>query len=105
MTGRTAEDILIERKNIETILNQVNLGLAEHNISLSILDSFDEDAFINGSAPLFELGRCIQKMSEANMVVFAPGWENSRGCRVEHQCAAEYGLSMVMLTSTNPEPM
>ena len=30
-------------------------------------------------------------MSEADAVVFMPGWENARGCRIEHEIALEYG--------------
>lgn len=26
------------------------------------------------------------------MVYFLPGWKDSRGCKIEYQCAMEYGL-------------
>ena len=31
-------------------------------------------------------------MSQANLVYFARGWEQSRGCNIEHECAKRYGL-------------
>lgn len=28
-------------------------------------------------------------------VIFAPGWRDARGCRVEHLAASEYGISII----------
>lgn len=32
---------------------------------------------------------------EADVVYFAKGWENARGCRIEHTVAKEYGLKIM----------
>ena len=24
-----------------------------------------------------------------------PGWQNARGCRIEHQCATDYGIPVM----------
>lgn len=40
--------------------------------------------------PLESLGLAIQMMNKADVVIFAPGWEKSRGCMVEHMCATMY---------------
>lgn len=42
-------------------------------------------------SPVYYLGESIKKMADADAVVFMPGWENARGCRIEHQIALEYG--------------
>lgn len=83
-------------------MHELNDGLSTKGMSVTVIDSFDEQAFIEGRNPLDCLGDCIKKMSEANIVVFAPGWDKSRGCRVEHQCAVEYQLSTIMLKDTTP---
>lgn len=44
---------------------------------------------------LHELGRSIQLMSGADVVVFAPGWQYARGCKVERMCAEKYGLDII----------
>lgn len=44
------------------------------------------------------VGRSILKLAEAEVVVFARGWETSRGCLVEHSCANEYGMTILELT-------
>ena len=43
------------------------------------------------------LGRAIIKLSEADIVVFAEGWENARGCRIEHTIAQDYGMDIILL--------
>ena len=102
MTGRTLDEVKKERQDIETIMHELNDGLSTKGISVKVIDSFDEQAFIRGRNPLDCLGDCIKKMSEADIVVFAPGWDKSRGCRIEHQCAVEYQLATIMLNDTTP---
>lgn len=100
MTGRTLDEVKKERQDIESIMHELDDGLSTKGISVKVIDSFDEQAFIEGRNPLDCLGDCIKKMSEANIVVFAPGWDKSRGCRIEHQCAVEYQLATIMLKDT-----
>ena len=37
------------------------------------------------------LAKSIEFIANVDGVVFMPGWENARGCRIEHQVAEEYG--------------
>ena len=46
--------------------------------------------------------KCIRKrcdaerrMADADAVIFAPGWRDARGCRVERLAAAEYGVPII----------
>ena len=48
-------------------------------------------------SPLECLGKSLELMSHADVAVFAPGWEEARGCRIEHACAVEYGVEIVEL--------
>ena len=47
--------------------------------------------------PLELLGKSIALMSHADGAVFAPGWWRARGCRIEHDCAKQYGLEVIEL--------
>ena len=47
--------------------------------------------------PLECLGKSIELLAHADVAVFAPGWQDARGCRVEHMCAVEYGVRVVEL--------
>ena len=35
-------------------------------------------------------------MAQADIVVVAPGWTDSRGCVIEVQCAIEYGINEII---------
>ena len=52
------------------------------------------DTFIDlGDAPrLAYLGRSIQLMADADLVLFMPGWNGADGCLVEHLTAIRYGI-------------
>lgn len=41
------------------------------------------------------LGYSISKMAEADVVFFAEGWEQARGCKIEYQCATAYGKQVI----------
>ena len=45
--------------------------------------------------PVYFLAKSIEKMTICNAVYFCYGWENSRGCKIEHMCAEEYGLDIL----------
>lgn len=59
-----------------------------------ILDSYIEKDHIFG---LEQLSKSILVMSQADTIVFAKGWENSKGCRIEHQIAQEFNLPIIDL--------
>lgn len=42
--------------------------------------------------PLCFLAKSLEYMSLCHAVYFAKGWENARGCRIEHEAATQYGL-------------
>lgn len=45
--------------------------------------------------PLWLLGASIQALSKADVVIFCDGWQDARGCRIEHECAVEYGIKII----------
>ena len=80
MKGRTNEEIMQERNRIMAKWT---------NKSFEFIDSFFCEP---GKNSIDSLGKSISLMGEADLVVFAPGWENARGCRIEHEVAKEYGI-------------
>lgn len=97
MGGRTLEEVKEERENIITILKKLDTGLSDKGIHIKVIDSFDEDAFVNKRHPLLCMSDCLARMADADVVVFAPGWDKSGGCKIEHLCAETYHISTVML--------
>lgn len=49
--------------------------------------------------PLWFLSKSLEVMSQADVVYFANGWEESKRCRLENQCAMAYGINIVEVYS------
>lgn len=47
------------------------------------------------SPPLFCLGASLMDMAKADAVYFCKGWENARGCIIEHSAATAYGIAIL----------
>ncbi len=45
--------------------------------------------------PLCFLAKLLENMSLCHVVYFCKGWENVRGCRIEHEVAKAYGLEVM----------
>lgn len=45
--------------------------------------------------PLCFLAKSLESMSLCHAVYFCKGWENTRGCRIEHDAAVAYGLDVI----------
>ena len=45
--------------------------------------------------PVYFLAKSLEYMSECSTVYFAKGWENARGCKIEHEVALQYGLEII----------
>ena len=85
MKGKTNDAILSER---ETAIKSAEKKLGE---KVEVIDSFFQYAPAEAK-PLWFLGKSIELLSTADGAYFAKGWETARGCRIEHQCAVEYGI-------------
>ena len=44
---------------------------------------------------LFFLAKSLETMSRCNAVYFCKGWEQARGCLIEHEAAKAYGLEII----------
>ena len=65
------------------------------NEEIEVIDSFFKDA-PHDAKPLWFLGKSLELLSTADIAYFAFGWENARGCRIEHTCAVEYNISIIL---------
>jgi len=84
MKGKTNKEIEEER-------NHIIESLKSDYSNFEIIDSFFKDAPVDAK-PLWFLGKSLELLSTADLAVFASGWENARGCFVEHECAIQYGI-------------
>lgn len=88
MRGRSTDAIIAERKAL----------VADAAVELQTDEVEVLDTYLNGytnKPPLHLLALALEKMADADAVIFAPGWRDARGCRVEHLAASEYDLKII----------
>jgi len=54
-------------------------------------DSPDETVLFRG---VWFLAKSIDALSKVDAIYFCKGWKNARGCKIEHDIATAYGLSV-----------
>ena len=87
MSDKTDEQIKSERESVKELLS-MQYGEVE------IIDSFFESA-PHDAKPLWFLGKSLELLSTADCAYFAEGWKDYRGCKIEHECAVQYGIDIV----------
>ena len=89
MKDKTNQEIEQERKEI---IEKAEKYFGE----IEVIDSFFKDA-PHDAKPLWFLGKSLELLSNANVIVLGKGWGCSRGCRIEHECAIQYGISVIYI--------
>ncbi len=92
MRGKTDEEILSERNRA---INKIKETVYEEDVE--IVDSFLKDIKVPNGAneSLYYLGNSLTLLSTANIAYFIKGWNEARGCKIEHECAVKYGLKVI----------
>jgi len=89
MKDKTDEEINAVR---EEAIRRAKEKLGE---DVEVIDSFIENA-PHDARPLWFLGKSLELLSTADIAYFAKGWNDYRGCRIEHICAEEYGIENII---------
>lgn len=92
MRGRSQNAIRMEREKLIEIVRE--LFDSEIRVVDSLIDPLKKPRNAN---PIWFLGKSIELMATADVAVFAKGWQEHRGCKIEHDCALEYGLKIIEL--------
>ena len=102
MTGKSEEEILATRqKEIEKIHQSFD---ADSDVQVNIIDSYIDDAtrkyfeehITDGiNWDIYWLSQSLQRLALADTIWLCDGWEHSKGCNVELECAIQYGLDIV----------
>jgi len=82
MHGKTTEQIEAERKALVEQLEKEG-----HEVVNTI---FAEETPKDCDTALFYLSKSIEAIGRVDGVVFMPGWQNARGCRIEYDVAISY---------------
>ena len=87
MRDKTDEEIITERSNA---IQAAKDALGE---DVEVIDSF----FVGTTlSPLECLGESLKMLAKADIAYFAPGWQEARGCKLEHACADAYGIHHIV---------
>lgn len=91
MRGFSDEEIIVKQEKIFE-------DYRTHEPDALLINPFSPDAKqiklheVLGREDVYWLGQSISLLSFADVVIFAKGWENYPGCRVEHKVATYYDI-------------
>lgn len=88
MNGKSYNDLVIERNSI------INICKEYFSDDVHYIDTIMKNP---GDNPLYCLGKAIEALSEADVAVFAHGWDKARGCKIEFDCAEKYNIPIFII--------
>jgi hypothetical protein len=95
MNGLTEEEIVAARDRAVKALEAKGY---------EVINTYFTDEWYNKDAmeqrgvvqvPLCFLAKSIENMCLCHAVYFCKGWENARGCKIEHEIAHRYGMNVL----------
>lgn len=89
MKGKNEKEIKQER---EQIIQEIKIQEPEAEIIESYFEDYNPDT---GCIPLKFLSKSIEMLADADIAYFAKGWQNARGCKIEHDCAIAYDIVVI----------
>lgn len=95
MAGKTDDEIIQTRAKAFEALT--NMGYEVVN-TLFTDEWYNRDKMAERGVvqiPLCFMAKGIENMSKCHAVYFCKGWENARGCKIEHEVAKAYGLKII----------
>lgn len=95
MAGKTEEEIIETRNRAIAALTEkgydiVNTLFTDEWYSR---EKMEERGVVQ--IPLCFLAKSLENMSLCHAAYFCKGWENARGCKIEHDAAVAYGLKVI----------
>ena len=94
MAGKTNEEIVATREKAISVLKEKGYEIVN---TLFTDEWYSKDAMTERGVvqiPLCFLAKSLENMSRCHAAYFCNGWENARGCRIEHEAAVAYGLEI-----------
>lgn len=95
MNGKTMEEVMTTRDKAITELKKRKFEV----VNTLFTDEWyrQENMAKRGvsNPALCFLAKSLEAMSTCDAVYFCKGWKDTRGCRIEHEAAVEYGLEII----------
>ncbi|MDB1864871.1 DUF4406 domain-containing protein [Collinsella aerofaciens] len=95
MAGKTDEEIAAARDLAVAKLRQMGYEV----VNTLFTDEWYSDEAMKErgvvQVPLCFLAKSLENMSLCHAAYFCKGWEDARGCKIEHEVAEAYGLEVI----------
>ena len=95
MAGKTEQEIIETRDRAITALKENGYDVVNTLFTDEWYSNEAMEARGVVQIPLCFLAKSLENMSLCHAAYFCKGWENARGCRIEHEAAKAYGLEII----------
>jgi hypothetical protein len=98
MAGKTEEEIVTTREKAIAVLRDKGYEVVN---TLFTDEWYSKEAMESRGVvqiPLCFLAKSLENMSLCHAAYFCKGWEKTRGCKIEHDAAVDYGLEIIYET-------
>ena len=95
MAGKNDEEINATREKAIKVLEEKGYEIVN---TLFTYEWYSNEQMVARGVvqiPLCFLAKSLENMSLCHAAYFCKGWEKTRGCRVEHEAACAYGLTVI----------
>ena len=95
MAGKTEQEIVETRERAVKALQEAGYEIVN---TLFTDEWYSKESMEKRGVvqiPLCFLAKSLENMSLCHAAYFCKGWENARGCRIEHEAAKAYGLKII----------
>ena len=95
MAGKTEQEIVETREKAIHALTEKGYEIVN---TLFTDEYYSKEAMQDRGVvqiPLCFLAKSLENMSLCHAAYFCKGWENARGCKIEHEAAKAYGLDII----------
>ena len=95
MAGKSNEEIIATREKAIKVLKEKGFEIVN---TLFTDEWYSKEKMAERGViqiPLCFLAKSLENMSLCHAAYFCKGWENARGCKIEHEAAKAYGLEII----------
>lgn len=101
MTGFTDEQIANAKNRARKKLEALG---EDTNVEYVVVDQPEINELPDKKHPgIACLGMDLEPLSECDSIFMCKGWENSKGCKVEHLCAQLYSIEIIYEVDVDDE--
>lgn len=95
MAGKSKEEIVATREKAIKVLSERGYEIVNTLFTDEWYSKENMESRGVVQIPLCFLAKSLENMSLCHAAYFCKGWEKARGCRIEHEAAKAYGITII----------